>query len=471
MTTSLHETPRYGMVTEDKDDSNLKSSVIISLPVDFSSLSHVAKKTPTKAFERSGIYRESFQKFKSKDGFKNPCSHHGSDSQTMCKACANKYNQQSITSESALMTLMNIREHDEAEAKQNHQSYQDNIVFADPVQEKDNTIKPPEYDSIVSELQIPEPSCAEDAFGPEQLELLKIHPSELSRNELVHQYSRLQQLCKIKFDRILEVLQAQQKQKHDDEKPVQKKKELGTLIKKKKKYKPYHVSDENAIQKNTRIYRVFPEFMDALQHDTWPESTDIACWWDCHQFEGQPIPLPVRYRPRTNDFKVTGCFCSWNCVVAYNLQQKRPVCNSLIGFLYRRVTKKQRSKIKPALPRESLLMFGGPLNIEQFRRKSVDPRLSHCLLTAPLTMLRTEVEEIESQRHQASYAETIKEAIAAADAEAAKKRRKNTKKKQKPVAKKKTISQKPSKLRLRRKKPLPNEENTLFSTMGLKVEE
>jgi hypothetical protein len=507
----------YGFVNDGDHAAQRESSVIISLPaVKMASSSKNTPTTPTttttKAFERSGIYRESFAKVKTSSASsssvrKVKCQHQPhsqSKLETLCEECARIYNDNS-RQRMNLTNLMNIREQDDAKVKERQQ--RKNIVFAEPQleledhqQHDDNTL---EYESLVSKLRAeePGPSCAKDAFGPEQLELLEIKPLELTHNELVHHYGRLQQLCKIKFDRIYEVVQQQQQEKllQQQQQAEQQQQQLeqssqdrkpGTLIKKKKKYKPYHVSDESAIQKNTRIFRVFPEFMDALQNDSWPESTEIACWWDCHPFEGQPVPMPVRYRPRTNDFKVIGCFCSWNCVMAYNRAQQRPVCSSLIGFMYRRVTQSKRSRIKPAMPRESLRIFGGPLTIEEFRSKSVDPRLTHCLLTAPMTMLRTEVQEVETERRQADFAETIKKAIAAADAEqqkfkktttttstasagtaaaAGSRRRSRAAGTRAGATAGTTTRAKPSKLRLRRKKPLPNEGNTLFSTMGLKI--
>ena len=481
-----NNTPCYGIIDENESQSDPKSTVIISLPVNLDDNESKKKDSliNTKAFEekRGGIYRESFQTYNDKSSslwcpHNNESSHDGL--QTMCKDCALKYNKKQQRS-TDLIKLMNIRQSTDEKIRAEQSTSR---FVAEKIVETtklDKTTEIPKYESLVDELL---KTAEKPAFGPEQLELLAMDPKELGRHELLHQFERLQQLCKMKFNEIITVQKSQQQQQqlqlqqeNENSKPASPKEEVGTLIQKKKKYKPYHVSDENAIQKRTRIYRVFPEFVDAVQHDTWPKSTDVVCWWDCHVFETQPIPLPVRFRPRTNDFKVVGCFCSWNCVVAYNRNQKRPVCNSLISFMYRRVTKQKNylKRIKPAMPREALMIFGGPLTIEQFRAKSADPTLKHSLLTAPLTMLRTEVEEVETERRQAHFQETIKEAIAAADAEAAKKRKKQKKQKKSSSTRpsstttKRTVT-KPSKFRLRRKKPLPNEGNTLFSTMGLKV--
>jgi hypothetical protein len=106
----------------------------------------------------------------------------------------------------------------------------------------------------------------------------------------------------------------------------------------------------------------------------WSKHTNIHCWWCCHKFDCVPIGLPEKY---VNDtFHLYGCFCSFNCAQAYNLQmndQKIWERYSLLNFLKKKICDNNNLKYKnfnfiiPAPPRQALDIFGGPMNIEEYR--------------------------------------------------------------------------------------------------------
>src|SRR5271154_3974101 len=45
--------------------------------------------------------------------------------------------------------------------------------------------------------------------------------------------------------------------------------------------------------------------------------TNNKCWWDANKFTNLPCFLPELFH--NNVYHVTGCFCSFNCALAYNL--------------------------------------------------------------------------------------------------------------------------------------------------------
>jgi hypothetical protein len=107
----------------------------------------------------------------------------------------------------------------------------------------------------------------------------------------------------------------------------------------------------------------------------WTKHTNINCWWCCHKFDTVPIGLPEKY---INDaFHLYGCFCSFNCAQAYNLQmndQKIWERYSLLNFLKKKICDnnshilyKNFDFICPAPPRQALDIFGGPMTIEEYR--------------------------------------------------------------------------------------------------------
>ena len=106
----------------------------------------------------------------------------------------------------------------------------------------------------------------------------------------------------------------------------------------------------------------------------WVKTTDTCCWWCCHKFDSVPIGLPEKYINDT--FHLYGCFCSFNCAQAYNLNTNyNKICEvySLLNFLKKKICDlnniqyKNYDYICSAPPRQSLNMFGGPMSIDEFR--------------------------------------------------------------------------------------------------------
>ena len=90
--------------------------------------------------------------------------------------------------------------------------------------------------------------------------------------------------------------------------------------------------------------------------------------YHCHNtFNNKPFFLPVEYNYELKRFKVTGNFCSPNCVKAYGLNSKT-YCNKvyLVGFMYRLLFGANYN-IKPAPPIQCLKEYGGKLTIQEYR--------------------------------------------------------------------------------------------------------
>ena len=106
----------------------------------------------------------------------------------------------------------------------------------------------------------------------------------------------------------------------------------------------------------------------------WTTKTDLCCWWCCHKFDTVPLGLPERYLNDT--FYLYGCFCSFNCAQAYNLntnEHKIWERYSLLNFLKKKICDNNNIEYKnfdficPAPPRQALNIFGGIMTIEEFR--------------------------------------------------------------------------------------------------------
>jgi len=138
-----------------------------------------------------------------------------------------------------------------------------------------------------------------------------------------------------------------------------------------KKYAPKIVSDckiENSLKK-IKIVRTTKE--QIKEPSEWPEKCDVCCWWCCHKFDCSPCTLPVKYDSLRKRFSFVGLFCSWNCVKAYNFDKtdhRMLERSMLITLLIQQMYGVTKSIcIKQAPPRQTLKMFGGYLDINEFR--------------------------------------------------------------------------------------------------------
>jgi len=96
-----------------------------------------------------------------------------------------------------------------------------------------------------------------------------------------------------------------------------------------------------------------------------------ACFWCCSTFHWKACVLPISYDAYEMTHTCEGHFCSPECALAYlynDVQVSDSVRwtrHALLVDMYRKIyTKKD---ITPAPPRSLLRMFGGQLDIEQYR--------------------------------------------------------------------------------------------------------
>lgn len=98
--------------------------------------------------------------------------------------------------------------------------------------------------------------------------------------------------------------------------------------------------------------------------------TDIACWWCCHTFDNYPVSIPIKFYPENYLFKCKGIFCSFPCAYSYLCQNKMSDL-TLLKMLYKKIiTNGEKIPINKAPKKEVLKMFGGPIDINEFRNNS-----------------------------------------------------------------------------------------------------
>lgn len=178
----------------------------------------------------------------------------------------------------------------------------------------------------------------------------------------------------------------------------------------------------------------------------WPEKTNIACWWCCHNFSNTPATLPTKYEKGI--YSVIGVFCSPECAGAWNFNDKANDSliwerYSLLNMLYINIYKNINLNIKLAPPKELLEKFGGQLTIEEFRNSCSNYGRDFKLIMPPVKTI------IHSINEEANI--IIKSKL----------------KKFIPIDKDR-INKANEELKLKRNKPLTNHNNTLENCMNLK---
>ena len=189
------------------------------------------------------------------------------------------------------------------------------------------------------------------------------------------------------------------------------------------------------------------EFKDTRKEKKLPESTETACFWCCHGFEGMPCVIPER--EVHGIYNVYGNFCSPECGVAYLLSENLDphVRWERMALLHRIYDNEAKGRIFPAAARECLRLFGGPLTIESFRSTVRSGRVRIDVHMPPMVSILGSIDTKPIDFFDSSLKNTV--AGGAFQAEKVQKAEEG--------------------LRLKRSKPLKDKDSTLDSVMSIQI--
>ena len=140
-------------------------------------------------------------------------------------------------------------------------------------------------------------------------------------------------------------------------------------------------------QASASIYHVH-NLNERVEESKQIPNNKIACWHCCHTFDSNGFKLPRSYDPSEHVYHVYGWFCSANCCKAYILEHStfdRGYQMNVFVRMLREVYGIESGVIESP-PRISLKMFGGPFDIEDFRKQQNvcfivhPPFVSYCML-------------------------------------------------------------------------------------------
>lgn len=152
-----------------------------------------------------------------------------------------------------------------------------------------------------------------------------------------------------------------------------------------------------------KVVNILKDFEEKNKNKEWPTNTSISCYWCCHKFENAPFGIPTMYDNET--FYVFGCFCSLSCAAAHNFNSTNNMDEmweryNLINLLSRKMGISRR--VRPAPDRLALKMFGGYMEIEQFRNYADTSRVIN-LNFPPMSSMSQQIEEINEYELNSDY--------------------------------------------------------------------
>jgi hypothetical protein len=139
--------------------------------------------------------------------------------------------------------------------------------------------------------------------------------------------------------------------------------------------------------------RLMVQYQDSNRAQKLPDKTDVFCFWCCHSFDSMPCVIPSDIKEGI--WNVYGNFCSPECAVAY-LFQERLDSNvqweryAMLNSLYRKDIEIQggaATGIRSAPKREVLRIFGGSIDIREFRAVLHEKKLRLDVLTPPMVSI------------------------------------------------------------------------------------
>lgn len=203
-------------------------------------------------------------------------------------------------------------------------------------------------------------------------------------------------------------------------------------------------TQSKSLPNGLKVIELLKDFEEKNKNNEWPQTTTICCYWCCNKFETPPFGIPVKYVD--SKFHVYGCFCSLECAAAYNFSSKESVDevwerHNLLSLLSKMIGYKD--VLKPAPNRLALNMFGGHLNIDEFRSFCKTSKIIN-INFPPMMTLTQQIEEINESDLNKEY-------------------------KYIPIDTDR-INKYKDKIKLKRTKPLTSFENTLDHAMNLKFE-
>lgn len=162
--------------------------------------------------------------------------------------------------------------------------------------------------------------------------------------------------------------------------------------------KPFEFQDINDPEdKKSKVKTILKDFTN---NKDWNSNTSYHCYWCCHKCDNITLGIPIKMKDGL--FYVNGCFCSFECMTAHNFDSVDNIHNvwetyNLINLMAKKF--EYKNIIYPAPPRKCLQMFGGFMDINEFRNYNNTSKIIN-INTYPVVTVVDQVEEINDFYHK-----------------------------------------------------------------------
>jgi hypothetical protein len=161
---------------------------------------------------------------------------------------------------------------------------------------------------------------------------------------------------------------------------------------------PYEFNHQNILKEENTNNNIKDLMHNIDYNDTKP--TDIVCHWCCHLFDSNILGIPIKFKD--THFDVIGCFCSFECMCAYNFfsgENSNTIWETynLINLMAKKMLINQH--IYPAPSRKCLKLFGGYMSIDEFRNFNTSNKIIN-IHNYPLVASVEQIEEINDYHHK-----------------------------------------------------------------------
>ena len=125
-------------------------------------------------------------------------------------------------------------------------------------------------------------------------------------------------------------------------------------------------------------------YQDSNREQRIPDSTDIVCFWDCQPFRTQPCVIPTTIEEGI--WRVYGNFCSPECAAAFLFHERLDSHAQWerYALLNRLYSTEEMNDIRLAPPRHTLRLFGGIMDVSEFRDIVKEKRMRIDVMTPPM---------------------------------------------------------------------------------------
>ena len=166
---------------------------------------------------------------------------------------------------------------------------------------------------------------------------------------------------------------------------------------------PSSTNNKIEIPEQLKVVNILKDFEEKNKNKEWPSNTSISCYWCCHKFYSAPYGIPITFQ--NNVFYVFGCFCSLECAAAHNFSNNDNIDEmweryNLINLLSRRL--QLTKQVKPAPDRLALKIFGGYMEIDQFREYTGTRKVIN-INFPPMSSISQQIEEINDYELNSDY--------------------------------------------------------------------